>query len=176
VRHFCAITTDDPKSEGDSGWTLETLRVYLNTRLEEMDRRVVEKFAAVVEAFKEDSRSAKEAILKAEKATETRFDGVNEFRSTLTDQAATFSTKPQLDEFKSLQQSVKDATNSRIDTISTRLDRIEAANMGRHDQIEVSQQATDTNRGKFEFNMTSALSILAILAVVLEAIFGHLGH
>lgn len=37
------------------------------------------------------------ALAKAEVATEKRFDGVNEFRQTLTDQAGTFALKAQVD-------------------------------------------------------------------------------
>lgn len=36
---------------------------------------------------------SKEAILKAEKVVEKRFDNVNEFRAALSDQAATFITR-----------------------------------------------------------------------------------
>ncbi len=50
----------------------------LETRIEEIDKRVALAFAA-----------SEKAIVKAETATEKRFDGVNEFRGVLSDQATT---------------------------------------------------------------------------------------
>ena len=62
----------------------------LERLLEERDRRYCDRFEA------QDSKTAvaltasKEAVAKAERATEARFQGVNEFRATLSDQAGTF--------------------------------------------------------------------------------------
>lgn len=64
--------------EKPSGWTVDTLRVEMLGRLEAMDRRYEERFEA-----------QEKAVLKAEIASEKRFDSVNEFRATLSDQTAT---------------------------------------------------------------------------------------
>jgi hypothetical protein len=63
--------------------------------------------------------AAKEAINKAEAATEKRFQSVNEFRETLSDQAATFVNR---DQFEALRDVVA--------TLSARLDRIEGRTTG----------------------------------------------
>lgn len=61
-----------------SGWTLETLKELIEQRLDSMDKALT---AAL--------QATKEAIQKAENANEKRFDGVNEFRAQLGDQART---------------------------------------------------------------------------------------
>jgi len=55
-----------------------SLRDYFEMRLKEQQRAVEAALA-----------SAEKAVTKAEVATEKRFEGVNEFRATLADQAAT---------------------------------------------------------------------------------------
>jgi len=54
---------------------------------DERDRRYEQRFMAQQEAVTAALDSAKEAVVKAETATEKRFEGVNEFRAQLADQA-----------------------------------------------------------------------------------------
>jgi hypothetical protein len=61
----------------------------LEAFLEERDRRYEDRFKAQDEKTTLALTASKEAITKAETATEKRFDAVNEFRGTLSDQAAT---------------------------------------------------------------------------------------
>jgi hypothetical protein len=58
-------------------------------------------------------QSSQEAITKAETATEKRFDAVNEFRATLSDQASTFATKEKVD--------------GSVEALNTRMDGLERA-------------------------------------------------
>lgn len=52
--------------------------------------------------------AAKEAVLKAEAASEKRFEGVNEFRKTLSDQAGTFATKAETEaKFNNINETLK---------------------------------------------------------------------
>lgn len=55
------------------------------------------RFEAQQEALKDTLSSTKESITKAEEALNKRFDSVNEFRQTLTDQASTFMSKAEAD-------------------------------------------------------------------------------
>jgi two-component sensor histidine kinase len=63
------------------------------------------------------------AISKAEAATEKRFESVNEFRLTLSDQTKSFISKV---EFEAL----RDTTGTRISGLSSRLDKIEGKAVG----------------------------------------------
>lgn len=81
-----------------SGWTVDTLHAHLLDVLGEMDRRYQERYVGQQEAVNAALAAQKEAVaaaltaadralLKAEAASEKRFEGVNEFRATLSDQA-----------------------------------------------------------------------------------------
>jgi hypothetical protein len=74
-------------------WTLGTLRRHVIDLMDERDRRYAERFEAQEKAVGAAISAADKAVTKAETSTEKRFDSTNEFRQTLTDQAATFVTK-----------------------------------------------------------------------------------
>jgi hypothetical protein len=63
------------------------------------------------------------AISKAEVATEKRFESVNEFRQTLSDQTKSFISKV---EFEAL----RDTNGSRIADLASRLDKLEGKAVG----------------------------------------------
>jgi len=65
-----------------SQWTVDTLKEYFDAILVEKDKAITAALAA-----------ADRAAAKVETATTSRFDTVNEFRQTLTDQQATFVTR-----------------------------------------------------------------------------------
>jgi lysozyme family protein len=62
-------------------------------RLKALSLRLTEQMAAQSQANKIALEAAEKAVLKAEAASDRRFEGVNEFRQTLSDQAATFITR-----------------------------------------------------------------------------------
>jgi len=75
---------------GDDGWTLDTLRLHIERVLEERDIQYQQRFDAQEKAVIAALAAADRANTKAELAADKRFDAVNEFRQTLTDQTATF--------------------------------------------------------------------------------------
>jgi predicted nucleic acid-binding Zn-ribbon protein len=124
-----------------SGWTTDTLRTLTEQALNEIrmlvDERNIrydQRFEAQQEALAAALLAQKEAVLtamiaaekavaKAEAATERRFEGVNEFRGQLADQAATLMSRV---EYSAAHQSLV----QRIDDLSSRLDRIEGQSVG----------------------------------------------
>jgi hypothetical protein len=74
-------------------WTVATLHVFLMSVLDERDKRYAQRFADLETALRAALAASEKAIGKAEIATERRFESVNEFRQTLTDQAAQFMTR-----------------------------------------------------------------------------------
>jgi hypothetical protein len=62
----------------------------------EMDRRYEQRFNAQDKAVAAALDSAKEAVLKAEVASEKRFESINEFRGQLRDQQQTFVTRDEV--------------------------------------------------------------------------------
>jgi hypothetical protein len=85
----------------------------LSERVSALDRLLTSQLQGQDEKVQLALSAAEKAITKAEEATEKRFDSVNEFRQTLSDQAATFATKEKLD--------------LSVDTMNTRMDGLERA-------------------------------------------------
>ncbi len=73
-----------------SSWTVETLRHYIERRIHDNDRLYDQRFNDQQQSVVAALASADKALAKAEAASEKRFESQNEFRQTLTDQAATF--------------------------------------------------------------------------------------
>lgn len=69
-----------------SPWTVDTLKKYFEALLAEKDKQIALALSA-----------AEKAVTKAETATDKRFDGVNEFRQTLSDQTKSFASMERVD-------------------------------------------------------------------------------
>ena len=88
-------------------WEIDTLKEYVDSRVEAQDKSQ----AAAVLAIKE-------AVDKANTASEKRFEGVNEFRNTLSDQQKTLLTRDEyLLQHTSLERRMQDLTD-RINVMS----------------------------------------------------------
>lgn len=106
-----------------SGWTIDTLREYMDARLADKDLRDQQRFDGQSTAIKDALLAAEKAVTKAETANERRFEGVNEFRQTLSDQAATFISRGEFDaQLKALADRVRE--------IATRVDKTEGRSSG----------------------------------------------
>ena len=92
----------------DNQWTLDTLLTHLQEKISDIEIRTDERFnlskiavdaalAASEKAINAAMAAAEKAVSKAEIASEKRFDAVNEFRETLTDQQITFARKDTVD-------------------------------------------------------------------------------
>ena len=85
----------------ESGWTTDTLKYHIEQRFTDQDKAVQ---AALL--------AAKEAVLKAEVASEKRFESVNEFRGQLSDQTATFIPRAEANtKFDALGEKVSELTD-----------------------------------------------------------------
>jgi hypothetical protein len=104
-------------------WTLETLRTHLQSQVDALDRLTEARSRAQDEKVTLALASAQTAVTKAEVATERRFEGVNEFRQTLSDQAAQFVTRREFEQ-------LREANADRIREMQTRLDKTEGRSGG----------------------------------------------
>lgn len=89
-----------------------SLREYLERRIDDNDRRYEQRFAA-----------QEDAIGKAESATEKRFESVNEFRQSLSDQTAGFL--PRLEA-----ASIEKSNADKVASLQSRLDKLEGKGSG----------------------------------------------
>jgi cytochrome c5 len=115
-----------------SGWTIDTAMAHMQKRYDDLESLLDERYqtqtkavdaafsaqqlamttalAAAERAVQTALVSAEKAVIKAEAAADKRFESVNEFRQTLTDQANTFVTRVE-----------HDSWGSRLDRIEERL-------------------------------------------------------
>jgi hypothetical protein len=104
-------------------WTLATLHTHLAQILQERDQRYEQRFADLEKSLTVALAASEKAILKAETATEKRFEAVNEFRQTLSDQAAQFMTRAEA-------EAVNLRTTERIQELTDRTNRAEGRGVG----------------------------------------------
>ncbi len=107
-----------------------SLRDHLLALMAEKDLRDLQRFDAQQQALtaallaadtavRAAQAAAEKAVAKAEAATEKRFESVNEFRQTLSDQTASFPSRVELQ-----------ALADRVADLATRLDKAEGRNRG----------------------------------------------
>ncbi|WP_055563625.1 hypothetical protein [Streptomyces atriruber] len=107
----------------DDGWTVETLRAHVTAIFEERDKRYDQRFNDLDMATKAALAASDKAGSKAERATEARFRGVNEFRQTLSDQALQFMTRTEA-------VAAIERNSERIQELTDRLNRSEGKGAG----------------------------------------------
>lgn len=83
------------------GWTLDAYVAHNEAMRVEAEKYMEEKFRAADKAVEAALTSAKEAVLKAEVASEKRFESINEFRATLSDQAQQFASQEKVNDLVS---------------------------------------------------------------------------
>lgn len=138
--------------QGGSGWTVDTLCVYLTRRLDdervltaqqveqilallqERDKALDAAFVAAEKAVATALDSTEKAITKSEEAYRVKFADVNEFRKTLSDQAAGFLSRDAAEaKFAALDQKIDskfDALSEKLDSLATRMDKNEGRSTG----------------------------------------------
>lgn len=115
-------------------WTLETLAVHLMALCDERTIRYEQRFTAQEKAVAAALISAKEAVNKAEMATEKRFDASNAYRAQLSEQAATFM--PRLEAEQRIAQNTEKIDNLAASTshsfasMGSRLDKMVGRSTG----------------------------------------------
>ena len=121
---------------------------------DEREDRNKERFVAMREAVASALASADKALVKAETASEKRFESVNEFRQTLSDQATTLLPRS---EYNVQHASLVDRSN----ITEGRINRIEAANLGKREGL--------SGVGSIVIGVISGLSLLVAFGALLVA-------
>lgn len=141
--------------EKSTGWTIETLRTYLDTRIEESDRRYEQRFI-----------SQQDALQKQEEAIERRFGAVNEFRESLADATKTYMPRME--------------SNNRYDSVIVKIDDHCRQDVLLHtqlnDRMDAISHRLDLREGELlgsQTARTTTLTIVGILAVIAGAMMGH---
>ncbi len=82
---------------------------------------LVERIESLRREMKSEFASVERAVSKAEAATEKRFEGVNEFRAQLSDQAARFITRDELQALESKLVGLIERTRMDVESLAKRL-------------------------------------------------------
>lgn len=122
---------------------LEKRLASLEAIVHETDRRHQEGMAAQAKAVDAALAAAKEAVVKAETATEKRFEGVNEFRSSLSDLTATMMSRAE--------------ANARIDALAARIEQVQTTAAG------ARQQLNESLTNKIEQSERTLLASISVL-------------
>jgi hypothetical protein len=96
-----------------------SLREHLAALLAEMDKRYQQRFDDQTRAIDAAFAASKEAVAKAEAATERRLEGMNEFRDALQDRETRFVNVDQHEAMREI-----------LNGVVARLDRIEGKSSG----------------------------------------------
>lgn len=173
-----------------SGWTVDTLKEFMQAKLADakdqqqaqmadmramLDERAANGTkaidAALVAADKlvqQALASAEKAVTKAETASEKRLEGVNEFRAQLTDQAATFIRREEVDirvnAVGDKQAAAEQRTIERLSAIEKRLDTTQGERTGARVQVAESR---DTGRYTATI-IGAALAVAGLLSFLLS--------
>jgi hypothetical protein len=125
----------DQEKKSPNGWTLDTLERHISTRLgdikklaDEREEHNKERADSNYKAIGAALDSVYKTLEKIEKATEKRFDAVNEFRQALQDQTNSYMPRAELvvqlqgilDRFEAINNLVSAAT-ARISSIESSL-------------------------------------------------------
>jgi hypothetical protein len=99
------------------------LREYVDVRFEAQEKAVAAALAAQEKAVAAALAAADRAVAKAEVAAEKRFEGVNEFRATLSDQARTLMPRSESE------QAIKTLTE-KLDILTARVNARDERGVG----------------------------------------------
>lgn len=142
-----------------SAWTIDSLRFYFERLIAESDKRYEQRFISQQEAIQAALAAqekavnaaliaADRAVIKAELAAEKRFEGVNEFRATLADQAATLMPRTEA-------ESRIQAMAEKLADVTDRLNRSEGKGTG-----IASSWAVSISIGMFLIGVTGIVIVL----------------
>lgn len=188
MRDPLQTSTENAKESGripfsQQAWTLDTLKVYADARLEDLrryfsdlmqvqeqtnrdrftsaEKGVATAFDAADKAVTAAMAASEKAVLKAENAAEKRAEASNEIRAAMIDQQSKFADK--------------NATETQFDAHATRITELKEALTARIDKIDLilaAGSAKDEGKGAamsqttaLIFAIIGALGVIATIAI-----------
>ena len=97
-----------------------SLKEYIDTKLENLEKAMNAKFESVTQATNSALAAADKAINKSDIAVEKRLDSVNEFRAALTDQQRTLMPRSEVEILIKGVESKTDSNEKRIITLESK--------------------------------------------------------
>lgn len=137
----------------ESDWTIDTLREYFQRQFEDSRRMLDERYATQTKALD-----------AAFVATERRFEGVNEFRAQLADQAQNFMTRQEAGVRLDALSEKLDAETSRT---QEKFSALELNLTSRLDLIQGHDQGSTKTTYSYFMAATIAISIAAVIVTII---------
>ena len=119
-----------------------TVHTYHWQDIKHIQQQMDQRFQGAEKAVAAALASAEKAVDKAEGASEKRFDSVNEFRKTLSDQTGSFITR------------------DKYDGLEGRVNRIEGLNLG-------NQRKTQNGQAQLSIAVAAFSALASIIAIIL---------
>lgn len=146
-----------------------SLKEYINDKLTNLEKSVDARFKGVEATTKSALDAADRAVSKAEAATEKRFEGVNEFRATLSDQASKFIIRSEFDlVVDRLEQDIKNLVLTRGEMVPAKA--YDAAHKDLQKQVEDLKLSRALLEGKASQESVQQVSNRAQLGILFGAI------
>lgn len=144
---------------GDSNEPLSnvvSLREYIEVRIRGVQDAAIARAESQDKAVSAAMAAAQAAVLKAEMATEKRFESVNEFRESLADQSRTLMPRA---EFEALHKAAQDRNEQAHATMAERFASLNAR------MTAIDSQHVGKSQG-----WSSVVSVVALIAAVLSVL------
>lgn len=122
IEHGGGASRSTEPASGTSQATDVSLREYMMAQINAAESRSELRFESMKEQVRAAFESSQRAIDKADIATEKRFEGVNEFRAALSDQATRFVTTQTLEALGEKLQAAIERNREDLDALSKRID------------------------------------------------------
>lgn len=147
-----------------SGWTVDTLREShehdIRLLQEEIDRRLVDLRLLLAERFAAQEKT----IARTDTAVALRFESVNEFRQTLSDQTKTFVSRPEL-------AASRESLESSITRVTDRLNGLELRVSTRLEQLGGRQEGGTLVGSTRRIDLALIFQALALAGVIVSLLF-----
>lgn len=141
----------------------------MHTTFVSFEKHVEQKFIALEKLMEQKFASSAIAITKAESASEKRFDSVNEFRLTLTDQASTFVARNEYD------RSITNLSDKIMNMSALLSDKFDSNKIDLTKRIDDLRSYKDTATGKSE-GLSAATGILMTVIGLTSGLLGFFIH
>jgi hypothetical protein len=132
-----------------------SLREFLLAQIDAVEKRSDQRFEAMKAQVDAAFEASQRAIDKADISTEKRFEGVNEFRSALSDQSAHFVTNETLAVLGDKLQAGIDRNRDDLDVLAKRIDV-------RQGELEGAK----VTKGALYSGIAAAVAIIGLLVVL----------
>jgi CHASE3 domain sensor protein len=147
------------ETESDvSGWTVDTLRQHFQRQHDDLKDLLGERADSQRVAMSAALASAEKAVTVANTAAEKRFDSVNEFRQTLTDQANTLMSRAE--------------ATALLAALSERLTRLEDRMNTATGQDTGNREAEALRRAGTQQAVAVIGAVIAIVSIAVALILG----